>query len=102
MKLQRRAQKFTRRGGPAVAHLVLVRPMSTAIRLITGCTLASLFFGAESIACSVRHVATAREITRDADVILLVRVPDKKIEQVSPIKMTVLAVLKGNFRERQA
>jgi hypothetical protein len=35
MKLQRRARKFTRRGGPAVAHLVLVRPMGTPRFLIT-------------------------------------------------------------------
>src|SRR5947207_8274043 len=35
MKLQPRATKFTRRGGPAVDHLVLVRSMRSTFMLVT-------------------------------------------------------------------
>lgn len=70
------------------------------MRLIASLGFVSLLLGTDAIACKVSHVDTAREITRDASVILLVRVPDKKFEQVSPIKMTVLAVLKGHFSNK--
>jgi hypothetical protein len=78
----------------------LVRPMRTAIQLTATLGLMGLLGGAEARACKVSHVATAAEITQDADVILLVQVPARKIRQVSPITMTVLAVLKGDFRSK--
>jgi len=49
------------------------------------------------LACSVPHVRTAAEITDAADVILLVRVPDATVTNISPIKMKVMEVVKGEF-----
>ena len=70
------------------------------MRLIATLVFLSLLLGSDAIACKVSHIATAREITRDASAILLVKVPDKKFEEVSPIKMKVLAVLKGHFSNK--
>jgi len=55
--------------------------------------LATKFYG-----CTPVHpVQTAVEIVRDADAILLVRVPDVIVGDISPLEMSILEVLKGNF-----
>jgi len=51
------------------------------------------------VACSVSHVKTASEITAGANVILLVKVPDVEVKDESDIKMKVLEVIKGDFKE---
>ena len=66
--------------------------------------VSSLIFGAcalsSALACSVPHVATAAEITAAADVILLVRVPDVTITNISSIEMIVVEVVKGEFKSK--
>ena len=74
--------------------------MSTALRLIGTLSFIPLIFGSDGRACAVPHVATASEITEGADTILLVKVPNVEIQQVSPIEMTILEVLKGDFRRK--
>ena len=72
--------------------------MNIATRLIATSALVVAVFGSNGIACSPEGVESAAEITDRAEVILLVKVPDEKIERVSPISMTVLEVLKGDFK----
>jgi hypothetical protein len=55
------------------------------------------FTSGNILACKVSHVATAAEITADAEVILLVRAPAATITNVSAIEMTVVEVVKGSF-----
>ena len=72
--------------------------MNRAIRLIATFALVMRALGSSSVACEPADVETASEITDRAEVILLVKVPDEKIEQVSPITMAVLEVVKGGFK----
>jgi hypothetical protein len=71
--------------------------MNVRIPLAAIVALGSVIVSRDGNACSPSHVATATEITDAADVILLVRVPEERIQEVSPIKMTVLQVIKGKF-----
>lgn len=68
------------------------------IMVIVGLGLSSI--NRPVIACSPSHVETASEITDRAEVILLVKVPEEKIEQVSRIEMSVLEVIKGDFKNK--
>jgi hypothetical protein len=70
------------------------------MRLIVTLSLMPFMSGIDSSACAVPQVATASEITDGADTILLVKVPNEKIERVSPITMDVLEVLKGDFKRK--
>jgi hypothetical protein len=72
--------------------------MRASLELIASFAVLSSVAAAEVAACSVDHVDTAAEITDRAAVIMLVRVPDRKVAKIAPIKMTVLEVLKGDFK----
>src|SRR5438128_705150 len=72
--------------------------MANVLRVIAVFSVISLHLAA--IACAVPHVATAAEIIDGADLIVLVTVPDVTIEEISPLRMNVVEVLKGDFKAK--
>jgi len=76
-----------------------MKKMKCKILLICCTFFVSFTFCTPANCCKVTHIATAEEISDGADVIVRVRVPKIVQEDIKPLEMTVLEVLKGSFSE---